>query len=466
MMSKHPFFPTPILNRIGFRARQRHILVRFSDLGIEPSLVVALEGEGFTEPFEVQCEAIPDAMLGRDICCRAPTGSGKTLAFGLPLISRTAKAESKRPTSLILTPTRELAEQIRKVLHPLARSAGLDVLSVYGGTPYRGQLRKLDRGVEILVACPGRLIDLLDRGALRLDDVGIVVLDEADRMADMGFMEPVCAILDECSPNRQTILFSATLDDDVGEIVDSYQDNPAIIGIGPEEISMDSMQHIFWKVESRGKADLSAYITEKCGRSIIFCKTRAGVNRLGKQMDELGSSNTTLHGGMNQNQRDRSMRKFSTGRARVLIATDVASRGIDVDDVGCVIHYDPPENGKAYKHRSGRTARAGSTGTVVSLVQRSQNRQYRRIQSQVGIRCDITNPEPEILDEREFVLVPPEKSEGRREGHTRSNSKRSRRSRKSNRHKDSNKSGDRRNNRRQKGNRSRSRGKKKADSRD
>ena len=464
-MSSHAFFPTPILNRIGFRARQRNILVRFSDLGIEPGLVVALEKEGFTEPFEVQCEAIPDAMLGRDICCRAPTGSGKTLAFGLPMISRTAKAESRRPTSLILTPTRELAEQIRNVLHPLARSAGLDILSVYGGTPYRGQLRKLDRGVEILVACPGRLIDLLDRGALRLDDVEIVVLDEADRMADMGFMEPVCSILDECSPNRQTILFSATLDDDVEEIVDSYQHDPAIIGIGPEEVSMDSMQHIFWKVESRGKADLSAYITEKCGRSIIFCKTRAGVIRLGKQMDELGSSNTTLHGGMNQNQRDRSMRKFSTGRARVLIATDVASRGIDVDDVGCVIHYDPPENGKAYKHRSGRTARAGSTGTVVSLVQRSQNRQYRRIQSQVGIKCEITNPEPEILDEREFVLVPPEKSEEKRKRPSRNN-KRARRSRKSNRHRGSNKNGGKRNNRRRRGNKGRSRRRKKADSRD
>lgn len=464
-MSSHTFFPTPILNRIGFRARQRNILVRFSDLGIEPGLVVALEEEGFTEPFEVQCEAIPDAMLGRDICCRAPTGSGKTLAFGLPMISRTAKAESRRPTSLILTPTRELAEQIRNVLHPLARSAGLDILSVYGGTPYRGQLRKLDRGVEILVACPGRLIDLLDRGALRLDDVEIVVLDEADRMADMGFMEPVCSILDECSPNRQTILFSATLDDDVEEIVDSYQHDPAIIGIGPEEVSMDGMQHIFWKVESRGKADLSAYITDKCGRSIIFCKTRAGVNRLGKQMDELGSSNTTLHGGMNQNQRDRSMRKFSTGRARVLIATDVASRGIDVDDVGCVIHYDPPENGKAYKHRSGRTARAGSTGTVVSLVQKSQNRQYRRIQSQVGIKCEITYPEPEILDEREFVLVPPEKSEEKRERPPRNN-KRARRSRKSNRHRDSNKNGGKRNNRRRRGNKNRSRRRKKADSRD
>ena len=285
-------------------------------------------------------------------------------------------------------------------------------------------------------------------------------------MADMGFMEPVCSILDECSPNRQTILFSATLDDDVEEIVDSYQNDPAIIGIGPEEVSMDSMQHIFWRVESRGKADLSAYITEKCGRSIIFCKTRAGVNRLGKQMDELGSSNTTLHGGMNQNQRDRSMRKFSTGRARVLIATDVASRGIDVDDVGCVIHYDPPENGKAYKHRSGRTARAGSSGTVVSLVQRSQNRQYRRIQSQVGIRCEITSPKPEILDEREFVLVPPEKSEGKREQSTRNNNKRSRRSRRSKRNRDSKKNRSNRSNRRRKVNRSRTRGKKKADFRD
>ena len=316
------------------------------------------------------------------------------------------------------------------------------------------------------MACPGRLIDLLERGALQLDDVKIVVLDEADRMADMGFMEPVCSILDECSPDRQTILFSATLDDDVEEIVDSYQNDPAIIGIGPEEVSMDSMQHIFWRVESRGKADLSAYITEKCGRSIIFCKTRAGVNRLGKQMDELGSSNTTLHGGMNQNQRDRSMRKFSTGRARVLIATDVASRGIDVDDVGCVIHYDPPENGKAYKHRSGRTARAGSSGTVVSLVQRSQNRQYRRIQSQVGIRCEITSPKPEILDEREFVLVPPEKSEGKREQSTRNNNKRSRRSRRSKRNRDSKKNRSNRSNRRRKVNRSRSRGKKKADFRD
>ena len=416
-------------------------MVRFSDLGVGPDLVDALRNEGIVEPFEVQCKAIPDAMRGRDVCCRAPTGSGKTLAFGLPLVSRSPKAEPKRPTSLVLTPTRELAEQIRSVLQPLARTAGLGVLSVYGGTPYKGQLRRLNRGVEILVACPGRLIDLLDRKALRLDDVGIVVLDEADRMADMGFMDPVCSILDKCSPDRQTILFSATLDDDVSGIVESYQNNPAMIGIGPEEVSMDSMQHLFWKVNARGKADLSAYITEKCGRSIVFCRTRAGVNRLGDEMSEIGSSFTTIHGGMSQKQRDRSMQKFIGGRARVLIATDVASRGIDVEDVSCVIHFDPPDDGKAYKHRSGRTARAGSTGTVVSLVQRSQNRKYKRIQGEVGIRCRFTEPDIEALEEKEFILAASGKSSGYRGsgGSRGDNGKRARRSRRSKQYRSSKK---------------------------
>ena len=391
-----------------------------------------LRDGGIEEPFEVQTKTIPGALEGRDVCCRAPTGSGKTLAFGIPLVTMSPKAEPKRPTSLILTPTRELAEQIRGVLKPLADSIGLRTASVYGGTPYKGQYRRLNKGVEILVACPGRLIDLLERGALRLDDVGIVVLDEADRMADMGFMEPVCSILDKCKKDRQTILFSATLDEEVSEIVDSYQDDPLTVGIGPEEVSMDSMQHFFWRINSRGKSELASYIAEKCGRTIIFCRTRAGVNRLGDEMSEMDTSFTTLHGGMKQKQRDRSMHKFSAGQARVLIATDVASRGIDVDDVNCVIHYDPPDDGKAYKHRSGRTARAGLTGTVVSLVLRSQNRKYKRIQEEVGIRCKFTDPKPESLEEREFVLAPPEKSKFRgktRKGH--SNNKRARRSRKS-----------------------------------
>ena len=408
-----------------------------------------LRDGGIEEPFEVQTKTIPGALEGRDVCCRAPTGSGKTLAFGIPLVTMSPKAEPKRPTSLILTPTRELAEQIRGVLKPLANSIGIRTASVYGGTPYKGQYRKLNKGVEILVACPGRLIDLLDRGALRLDDVGIVVLDEADRMADMGFMQPVRSILDKCKQDRQTILFSATLDEEVSEIVQSYQHDPLRVGIGPEEVSMDSMQHFFWKINSRGKAELASYIAEKCGRSIIFCRTRAGVNRLGDEMSEMDLSFTTLHGGMKQKQRDRSMHKFSAGQARVMIATDVASRGIDVDDVNCVIHFDPPDDGKAYKHRSGRTARAGSTGTVVSLVLRSQNRQYKRIQEEVGIRCKMTEPEPEALEEREFVRAHSEKAKFR--GKTRkgqSNKKRARRSRKSSTYRSSKQGSNRRNGRR------------------
>ena len=411
-------------------------MVRFSDLGVEPSLIDILQNEGILEPFEVQKKTIPEALVGRDICCRAPTGSGKTLAFGIPLVTKTVKARPKKPTSLILTPTRELAEQIFGVLKPLATSKGIGIASVYGGTPYKGQLRSLNKGVEILVACPGRLIDLLERNALRLDAVGMVVLDEADRMADMGFMRPVCYILDRCKKDRQTILFSATLDEDVTEIVEKYQENPLNVGIGPEEVSMESMQHFFWKIDSREKANLSAYITEKCGRSIIFCRTRAGVNRLGDEMSELVSSFTTLHGGMGQNQRDRSMHKFSTGRSRILIATDVASRGIDVNDLNCVIHYDPPEDGKAYKHRSGRTARAGSTGSVVSLVLKSQKRKYKRIQDNVGTRCRITNPNIDLLEEKDFVLNSEAKGKFRSKTKSvRNNNKRARRSRKSSHYK-------------------------------
>jgi len=412
-------------------------------------LADVLRDGGIEEPFEVQTRTIPGALEGRDVCCRAPTGSGKTLAFGIPLVTMSPKAEPKRPTSLILTPTRELAEQIRGVLGPLADSIGLRTASVYGGTPYKGQYRRLNKGVEILVACPGRLIDLLEREALRLDDVGIVVLDEADRMADMGFMQPVRSILDKCKQDRQTILFSATLDEEVSEIVESYQHDPLRVGIGPEEVSMDSMQHFFWKINSRGKAELASYIAEKCGRSIIFCRTRAGVNRLGDEMSEMDLSFTTLHGGMKQKQRDRSMHKFSAGQARVMIATDVASRGIDVDDVNCVIHFDPPDDGKAYKHRSGRTARAGSTGTVVSLVLRSQNRQYKRIQEEVGIRCKMTEPEPETLEEREFVRAPSEKAKFRgKTSKGQSNKKRARRSRKSSTYRSSKQGSNRRNGRR------------------
>ena len=386
---------------------------------------MALERQGITEPFEVQRESIPDSIQGRDVCCRAPTGSGKTLAFGLPLLSRTERAKSKRPTSLILTPTRELAEQIRTVLTPLAKAIDMDVLSVYGGVAYRNQLRGLEDGAEVLVACPGRLLDLIDRRAVSLNDVSIIVLDEADRMADMGFMEPVCDIIEMCSEQRQTILFSATLDDDVIDIVEKYQNDPVTIEVGPEEVSMDSMEHMFWTVKNHNRAEVAAQIVRKSGRSIIFCRTREGVNRLGDEMFQEEISSTILHGGLNQNQRDKAMRKFSTGRTMVLIATDVASRGIDVEGVNCVINYDPPENGKAYKHRSGRTARAGTSGIVISFVPKSKQRGYTRIQSNVGIKCRFTLPQIETLKENEFELVPPEKEDRSSRRGGRSNGRRS-----------------------------------------
>jgi superfamily II DNA/RNA helicase len=403
---KKPFFRLWVSNRVGRRPSNGDIhMVSFEDLGVEPILVEVLKKQGILEPFEVQIESIPVGMEGRDVCCRAPTGSGKTLAFGLPLLSRTQEAEPRRPTSLILTPTRELAEQIFKVLDPLAYELQLYVLAMYGGSPYNKQFRALDRGVDILVACPGRLIDMMERGAVSLEDVGVVVLDEADRMADMGFMEPVCKILDKCKPDRQTILFSATLDDEVADLVRDYQTDPVTIEVGPKEVSMESMTHYFWLMPNSKKSSIASELIRKCGRTIIFCRTRAGVDRVGDEMQFEGMAIETLHGGLSQRQRDGAMSRFQHGECMALIATDVAARGIDVEGVNCVIHYDPPENGKAYKHRSGRTARGGASGIVISLVQKPQKKQYGKIQREVGIRVEFEPPEFTTLPEFEVEYI-------------------------------------------------------------
>ena len=389
----------------------------FSDLGVDRTLVRALEQLGFTEPFEVQRESIPDAMLGHDICCRAPTGSGKTLAFGLPLLSRTPRAEPECPTSLILTPTRELAEQITQVLTPLAKALNLEVLSIYGGTSYHHQRRSLTRGVDVIVACPGRLTDLLETDSLTLEDVHTVVVDEADRMADMGFLEPVSKLLDACSPKRQTILFSATLDDEVADLVTNYQQNPKTIEVGPKEISMDAIKHFFWLMRNDMKPFITAEAVRKCGRVIIFCRTRRGVERVGEELHEEGVSVTILHGGMEQRKRDRAMRFFTEGKCSAMVATDVAARGIDVKGINCVVHYDPPENGKTYKHRSGRTARAGKTGSVISLIQNPQKKDISRIQRDVGINVKFTPPDFNQLPEYdvEYIPAPRNKNSGRQQ---------------------------------------------------
>ena len=413
--------------------------VSFYDLGVDPGLVRTLEKQGITEPFEVQREAIPDSMLGHDICCRAPTGSGKTLAFGLPLISRTPRADPEFPTALILSPTRELAEQICSVLTPLAATFDLEVLPIYGGVPYGRQRKALSRGVDIVVACPGRLLDLLENGALSLEDVGAVVLDEADRMADMGFMEPVCDILDRCAPNRQTVLFSATLDDEVGDLVDNYLHNPVTIEVGPKEVSMESMEHFFWLMKNSMKIGIAAEAIRKCGKVIVFCRTRKGVDRVGNELVDEGISVATLHGGLDQKQRDRAMAKFVEGRCMALIATDVAARGIDVSGINCVIHYDPPENGKTYKHRSGRTARAGAKGSVISLVQSPQKKMCNTIQKEVGIFVKFSPPDFNNLPKYdvEYIPAPPRKQKPRK---PRRNTRRSRFHNKSSRRQDDRKS--------------------------
>lgn len=381
--------------------------VSFYDLGVDPKLVRALEETGIKTPFEVQREAIPDAMLGNDICCRAPTGSGKTLAFGLPMISRTPRADPEFPTSLILTPTRELAEQIHNVLAPLAEVFALEVLSLYGGVPYGRQRKALSRGADILVACPGRLLDLLDHDALSLEDCGMVVLDEADRMADMGFLDPVCDIVDRCAPQRQIVLFSATLDDEVAELVDRYQHEPVTIEVGPKEVSMESMQHLFWLMKNSMKPKIAAETVRKCGRTVVFCRTRKGADRVGEELTELGISVAVLHGGLEQRQRDRAMRAFTQGRCMALVATDVAARGIDVEGINCVVHYDPAENGKAYKHRSGRTARAGATGVVVNLVQNPQKKMCSNLQKDVGIFVKFAPPDFNDLPQFDVEYIPP-----------------------------------------------------------
>jgi len=380
--------------------------VSFLDLGIEPAIVYQLKKQGITEPFEVQEAAIPDTLLGKDICCRAPTGSGKTLAFGLPLIARCKPSEPGRPSALIVTPTRELAEQICNVLTPLAKEMHLKVLAVYGGTSYTKHRKALDKGVDIVVACPGRLIDLMEQGSISLENVEIAVLDEADRMADMGFIDPVCFILDNCDKNRQVVLYSATLDREVSKLVKKYQDRPERIEVGPKEISMDSMKHHFWIIKKR-KIIITSDIIEKVGRTMIFCRTRRGVDRVTRELKDERLRATAIHGGLTQRQRDRAMDQFIYGDCIALVATDVAARGIDVDGVQCVIHWDPPENGKAYKHRSGRTARAGATGTVVSLLQKKDKGKYNRIQKEVGIRSQVSDPNLKNIPENELDYIPP-----------------------------------------------------------
>lgn len=368
----------------------------FAQLGVPKPLVDVLNKRGITEPFPVQAASIPDLLAGRDVSGKAPTGSGKTLAFGLPLLATVGRAGSNRPRSLILAPTRELAEQIKTDLAPLAQAAHRSVIAIYGGVGYGPQKNALRRGVDVLVATPGRLEDLMEQRSVDLSEVNIAVIDEADRMADMGFMPAVRRILDRTSKQRQTILFSATLDGDIAVLSRTYQTNPVSHEAGTIEPDTVDARHLFWLVKHHDRVQHTADLIETAGRSIVFTRTRHGSDRLAKQLGKLGLSAAAIHGGLSQNQRTRALKAFASGRVQALIATDVAARGIHIDAVESVVHFDPPGDYKDYLHRSGRTARAGATGTVVSLVTGEQRRSAIRMQKDLDIQVPI---EPPQLDE-------------------------------------------------------------------
>lgn len=378
----------------------------FAQLGLPHPLVQSLAKRGIDTPFPVQSAAIPDALAGMDISGKAPTGSGKTLAFGLPLLTRVSKAKPHKPRALILAPTRELAEQIKTELGALGRAVDRSIIAIYGGVSYVPQKKALQRGVDVLVATPGRLEDLIEQRVVNLSLADIVVIDEADRMADMGFLPAVRRILDQTSNNRQTMLFSATLDGDIASLSQRYQTNPVRHDAPSIEPEAGDAQHLFWDVEHDQRPNHTAQIIEASGRSIIFTRTRHGADRLARQLGKLGVGAVSMHGGRSQNQRNRALKEFSSGQAQALIATDVAARGIHIDAVASVVHFDPPADHKDYLHRSGRTARAGAPGTVVSLVTKDQRRSVGRMQRDLDIKIDIAQPSLTPLFETHFERPP------------------------------------------------------------
>ncbi|MCY3924192.1 MAG: DEAD/DEAH box helicase [bacterium] len=363
----------------------------FAQLGVPASICRALERGGIHEPFEIQAAAMADALAGRDICGRAPTGSGKTLAFGIPLVVNAGRARPKRPTALVLSPTRELAEQIATDIRGFAGDVRVGV--VYGGVGYGPQLKRLRDGVEILVACPGRLEDLIEQGAVSLQDVELAVVDEADRLSDMGFLPAVRRLLDQTARHRQTFLFSATLDGATRTLTRDYQHEPVTHTVDAETPDVTAADHRFWQVNRAERVAACAQVINAVGQTIVFCRTKHGSDRLTRQLSQRGIRAAVMHGGHAQDRRTRALRRFTDGHVQALVATDVAARGIHVDDVASVVHFDPPDDHKTYLHRSGRTARAGRGGLVVSLLQPEQMGDSRRMQRRLGLAEPITLPD-------------------------------------------------------------------------
>ncbi|MGX1761854.1 DEAD/DEAH box helicase [Streptomyces lydicus] len=364
----------------------------FAALDMPPALLASLTAEGVTAPFPIQAATLPNSLAGRDVLGRGRTGSGKTLAFGLALLARTAglRAEPGRPLALVLVPTRELAQQVTDALTPYARSLSLRLATVVGGMSIGRQASALRAGAEVVVATPGRLKDLIGRGDCRLNQVAITVLDEADQMADMGFMPQVTALLDQVRPEGQRMLFSATLDRNVDLLVRRYLTDPVVHSVDPSAGAVTTMEHHLLHVRDADKHATTTEIAAREGRSIMFLDTKRAVDKLTKHLLNSGVRAAALHGGKSQPQRTRTLAQFKTGQVTVLVATNVAARGIHVDNLDLVVNVDPPTDHKDYLHRGGRTARAGESGSVVTLVLPNQRREMDRLMADAGITPQST----------------------------------------------------------------------------
>jgi superfamily II DNA/RNA helicase len=373
----------------------------FRDLGLKAEIVDALAAQGIDEPFPIQAATIADALEARDVCGKAKTGSGKTLAFGLPMLQTVKAATPGHPSALVLVPTRELAKQVVDVLSPIGKELGARVAAFYGGTSMEKQIRTLRRRIEVAVATPGRLIDLLERNELDLDEVSILVVDEADRMADMGFLPQVEWILRKVPDDRQTLLFSATLDREVDVLVRRYMRDPVRHEVVSETQTVDEMMHRFLKVHELDRVKVLAAIAGGVARTMVFVRTKRGADKLVSQLKREGVHAAAIHGDLRQTARERALKDFAQGNHGVLVATDVAARGIHVDDVDVVVHYDPPEEHKAYVHRSGRTARAGNEGIVATFVLWNQELEVERLQRRLGMRepiIEVFSNDPRLAD--------------------------------------------------------------------
>ncbi len=365
----------------------------FADLGVPEELLVALKERGIESPFPVQALTIPDGLAGRDVCGQAKTGSGKTLAFGIPLVTLCRRAKPNRPTALVLVPTRELALQVDGELRWMADAVGLRAVAVYGGASMDAQRSALEAGCEIVVATPGRLIDLIGRGAIDLGDVGFLVLDEADRMCDMGFMPNVEWLIRHMSKDRQTLLFSATLGSDVNTLVKHELRDPVRHTVESDSSTVEESRHFFLKVHEMDRVKVVAAIVKNFDRSIVFCNTKRMCDRLADDLKDADVQARAIHGDLDQTRRLRALRQFTEGQISTLVATDVAARGLHIDGVDVVIQFDVPDDHKTYLHRSGRTARAGASGIVVTLVMWNQVLEIGKLQKRLGLNLPI----PEVF---------------------------------------------------------------------